>query len=368
MSLLKKFNKKFAFYTALIWLFWIIFYAFLFSFNVNVDFILALFISFYTYVPYILLSILIWLICKKIAFSRFPILIFISIHFILSLLFSVIWLVMIYGFWFLAEGKQIFSTLEQNNSYSATSIIGWQYIFGILIYFIIIGVYYTIIYYQQFKEKALKEAEMKLLTRDAELKALKMQINPHFLFNSLNSINALVTKNPKLARRMIELLSDLFRISLDIKDKILLPLKDELEFAHKFLEIERIRFSDRLKIMEEIDPSLLNKKFPALLLQPLLENCIKHGITKKRGTCSISLKIKKENSKRISCIISNTINKPITAFGQQKGNGLDNIKQRLQLLYNDNYIFSTDNTDTSEFIVKISLPIHKHEENKDNNN
>ncbi len=363
MSLFKKINKKFILYAALIWLFWIIFYAIFFNFNVRLGLLMSLFISFQTYIPFAFLSILIWFICRKIPFSRFPVPIFICIHFFLSLIFSAIWLIIIYGSWFLAEGKQIFSTLGQGSAYSAAEIIGWQYIFGILIYFIIGGVYYTIIYYRQFREKALKETEMKLLTRDAELKALKMQINPHFLFNSLNSINALVTKNPNLARKMIELLSDLFRISLDLEDKIFLSLKDELEFAHKFLEIEKIRFSDRLSITEIIDQNLLNTKFPALILQPLLENCIKHGITKKRGMSSILIKIEKQSINRILCTISNKINKPFSANSIKKGTGLKNIKQRLKLLYDDNFIFSIDHADSNEFIVKISIPILKNEEN-----
>ncbi|MFO7891620.1 MAG: histidine kinase [bacterium] len=323
---------------------------------------MSLFISAQTYIPYVLLSIFIWFICKKIPFGRFSAPIFTTIHFFISLILSVVWLCLIYGPWFLAEGKQIFSTLAQG-SYSATAIIGWQYIFGILIYFIIAGIYYTIIYYRQYKEKALKETEMKLLTRDAELRALKMQINPHFLFNSLNSINALVTKNPKLARKMIEVLSDLFRISLDLKDKILLPLKNELEFAHKYLEIEKIRFSDRLTIQEDIDYSLLDKKFPALILQPLLENCIKHGITEKRGKCSILMKIVLENSNQIQCYISNTVKNSVTSHKIKQGTGLKNIQHRLRLLYDDNYMFFIDNADSDKFIVKMIIPIYKDEKN-----
>jgi len=355
MSLIQKINKKFILYAFIIWIFWIIFYAFLFSFNVRIGFLMSLFISAQTYIPYVFLSIFIWYICKIIPFGKFSAPVFIIFHFIISLLLSVVWLCLIYVPWFLAEGKQIFSTLTQGN-YSATAIIGWQYIFGILIYFIIAGIYYTIIYYRQYKEKVFVEAEMKLLTRDAELRALKMQINPHFLFNSLNSINALVTKNPKLARKMIELLSDLFRISLDLKDKILLPLKNELEFAHKFLAIEKIRFSDRLIIHEDIDSSLLDKKFPALILQPLLENCIKHGITEKRGKCSIVMEIKPENSDRIQCLISNTGKNTITVNKIKHGTGLKNIQHRLRLLYDNNYMFFIDNAVSDKFTVKIIIP------------
>lgn len=350
-------NKlKFFIYGFLFWTAWVFLYSLALTIQGQIpSWWIALFSSAVYNYTYGLFSIAIWFICKKISITRFHPVSLVIIHFLLSVFFSAMWLFLVYGSWYLQEGKVIFEIVHFNE------IVSWQFLFGMMTYLLVAGIFYTIIYYQQFQEKTIREAEMKLLTRDAELKALKMQINPHFLFNSLNSINALVTKNPTLARKMIEVLSDLFRISLDLKDKILLTVKDELEFAHKYLEIEKIRFSDRLTIREDIDSSLLDKQFPALILQPLLENCIKHGITEKRGKCSIFIKIFKNNSDCITCIISNTINKPISRQNIQQGTGLKNIKHRLRLLFDNNYIFSLDNADSKEFVVKISIPIIKDE-------
>ena len=249
---------------------------------------------------------------------------------------------------------------------AAEMIIGWQYIFGILIYFIITGIYYTIIFYRKFREKELNEAHMQLLTRDAQLKALKMQINPHFLFNSLNSINALVTTDPKLARKMIELLSDLFRISLYHREKIFLPVKQELSFAHKYLEIESIRFSDRLSVTEDIDESLTDALFPALTLQPLLENAVKHGIAKSRGNSTISIILQSTPDKMITCTISNTVDLNSPVQMEKIGTGLENIRRRLRLLYGENHEFTAELAHGNIFIVTFRIP-EKYDDQGNNN-
>ena len=134
-------------------------------------------------------------------------------------------------------------------------VIGWQFLFGMVQCFFVAGIFYTITYYRNLKQKEMEQAELKILTRDAELKALKLQINPHFLFNSLNSINALVTKDGTLARKMISQLSELLRMSLESDDKLLIPLKEELDLLHTYLSIEQVRFGDKMTIKEEIDPA-----------------------------------------------------------------------------------------------------------------
>lgn len=349
------------FYGFLIWTLWIIFYAIFFMIQIRYSWDIALIASAGTYYPFALLSIVIWIICRKIPFDKYPPIVLIFIHFLFSMFLSALWLFTSYGLWYLQEGSEIFTYLGSysNNIGGARVVIGWQFLFGMITYLLIAGIFYTIIYYKQFREKQLQEAELKLLTRDAELKALKMQIHPHFLFNSLNSINALVTRNPKQTREMIAKLSELLRVSLESRDKMLVPLKEELEFVHLYLEIEKIRFSDRMEVEEEIDPELLDVPFPAMVLQPLLENAVIYGVSEYRGMGRIRLLMKKEDH-RLCCIVTNTVAKKQTrGRSKSKGNGtgLENIRRRLNLFYSGNHDFKTGYPESGRFEVRLSIPM-----------
>lgn len=203
----KQSKSKMKWWAFSLWTCWVLFYAVVMYFQVGeMPFIFALISSANFNYIFALLSIVVWHICKKIPYDAIHPIFFILIHFALSAILSAIWLFMAYGFWYLGEGNIIFERIN------IRSIIGWQFLFGMVQYFFVAGIYYTIIYYRNFKEKQIEEAELKILTRDAELKALKLQMNPHFLFNTLNSINALVTQNPELARKMISQLSELLRV------------------------------------------------------------------------------------------------------------------------------------------------------------
>ena len=306
----------------------------------------------YNYI-YAALSILIWIICKKVLFEEVNKILFISFHFILAILFSALWLFIVYGLWYLAQGEIIFKIVR------IREIIGWQYSFGVLTYILIAGIFYTVIYYRNYKQKQIEEAELKILTRDAELKALKLQMNPHFLFNSLNSINALITRNPGLARKMISKLSELLRMSLESHEKLMIPLKEELDLVHTYLAIEQIRFKDKMVFKEKVDPDLLTKPFPAMLLQPLIENAVKHGIANSRTGGTIELSIKKVN-KQIVCSVTNCLADRINLASSNNQNGMsfNNIQQRLDRMYGDNYHWEIDRAQANVFKVIFRIPIN----------
>jgi len=336
-----------------LWTGWVFFYGLVMYFQIGeIPWYGALFSSaFYNYV-FTILSIFIWFICKKLPFEKIPIVIFFLFHFFLGIFFTALWLFIFYGLWYWAMGAIIFEMVRFRE------IIGWQFLFGMVQYFLVAGIYYTIIYYQNYRQIQLDEAEYKLLLRDAELKALKLQMNPHFLFNSLNSINALITQNPALSRKMISQLSDLLRMSLKSHDKLLIPLKEELDLVHTYLQIEQIRFEDKMKFQEEIDPELLTQPFPAMLLQPLLENAVKHGIANSRKGGIVLLRIKNlkvsfqitvQNQAYDSELISQnaTIN---------NGTGITNIRQRLDRLYGEDYQLEIDQAQTNVYRVCLELP------------
>lgn len=335
----------------LVWTLWMVFYAVVMNWQIpEINFLISLFSSAnYNYI-FAVLSIFIWTICRKLPFDKIPISLLIAIHFLLAIVFSLTWLAIVYGLWVWWQGKEVLELME------VRSYFGWQVLFGMMTYFFVVGIFYTIIYYRTYKQKQLDEAELKILTRDAELKALKLQMNPHFLFNSLNAINALVTSDPALARKMMSRLSELLRCSLQSKDKLLIPLREELNIVHKYLDIEQVRFQDRMVYHEEIDPALLPRSFPAMLLQPLVENAVRHGIANNRDGGTIELRIK-EQHERLVLTVENSSASPLVKKTSANGTGLPNIRRRLDILYGQNYSWTIDDSDPLRYRVTIELPI-----------
>jgi two-component system LytT family sensor kinase len=342
------------FWAILLCTIWVLFYALVMHLQVGaISFWVALIASAnYNYL-FGFVSILIWLLCKKIPFDQTNKILFFSLHFLAAIFCSALWLFISYGFWYLSEGERIFEQVD------VRGIIGWQFLFGMIQCFFVAGIFYTIIYHRDLKQKEIEQAELKILTRDAELKALKLQMNPHFLFNSLNSINALVTKNPALARKMISQLSELLRMSLESHDKLLIPLKEELDLVHTYLSIEQMRFGDKMVVREEIDPELLTRPFPAMLLQPLLENAVKYGIANTRTGGTISLSIQKQDRFLIGSVIneSNDTNLKVPSSISNNGISLHNIRQRLDRMYSENYSWQIDVSEPNKFKVEFKLSL-----------
>src|SRR5436309_4402072 len=150
---------------------------------------------------------------------------------------------------------------------------------GVLLYLLSVAFHYVLIAMEDSRHAEAQAVEARVLARESELKALKAQVNPHFLFNSLNSISALTTIDPSRAREMCLLLADFLRKTLGLGEKIAIPLEDELSLVHSFLSVEKIRFGSRFNLEEQIHPEALDCLVPPLLLQPLLENAVSHGIS-----------------------------------------------------------------------------------------
>jgi len=347
-------KQKIAKNAFLLWTGWVLFYALIMYFQVPEIPMVSAIASSMTYnYTYGLLSIIIWHICKRVPYTSSKAVSFIALHFVLAVLFSAMWLTLAYTWWYLFLGREVFDLVGFKN------IIGWQFISGVTIYFLVCGIFYTIIYYKQFRDKELRETELKTLTRDAELQALKMQVNPHFLFNSLNSINALITKNPDRARKMMTLLSDLLRASLETQGKSKIRLGEELRLLHQFLAIEKIRFGDRMDVQEDIESGLSPCMVPAMLLQPLLENSVKHGIASQRCKGWISLHIRAAGKKLRICVANSVKQSSWPDSGSHAGTGLDNIRRRLELIYENAFTFSVSSPSPSEFKVEITLPLEQ---------
>jgi len=159
-----------------------------------------------------------------------------------------------------------------------------------LVYWVIVGAMQAYRYYERYLSSELHLARMERSFTEARLNALRMQLDPHFLFNALNTISSQVERDPKLTRRMIEHLGDLLRRSIETKNRQEIPLAEEIEFLAPYLEIQKIRFGEKLKIEIQIEPEVQNSTVPSLILQPLVENAIRHGISHRAsgGTVIVS--------------------------------------------------------------------------------
>lgn len=206
---------------------------------------------------------------------------------------------------------------------------------------------------EQQEIKNRNEAAEKL-ARETELSKLRQQLQPHFLFNSLNSISALIVIKPELARKMIQQLSDFLRGTLKKDEHQLVTLADELQHLQLYLEIEKVRFGHRLKVVTEQEEACKKMMLPALLLQPVVENAIKFGLYDTTGETTISIKAVAENGSLI--LITENPFDPVTAAPNEgTGFGLRSVKRRLFLLFARNDLVNTSQ-EQHTFITKIKIP------------
>jgi sensor histidine kinase YesM len=233
--------------------------------------------------------------------------------------------------------------------------------YTVLSYIFVIGMMVAsiraLISYFIFKERNLiienenKLSHLRELNAKAELKSLQSQINPHFLYNSLNSIASLAPVDADKTQKMAHSLSDLFKYSINRKGKKMSTVKDEIEMVTSYLDIEKIRFGNRLQFDIQVDKTLLNHEIPLFLIQPLVENAVKHGISQNEGDGKIILIIEKELNQ---LLIKVSDNGPDFPEGLVSGHGLQTVYDLLRLSYGDNA--SLNWTNTPEKIITIAIP------------
>lgn len=209
------------------------------------------------------------------------------------------------------------------------------------------------LYYQNFREKVVKESELKGLIKESELSSLKSQINPHFLFNSLNSISSLTIIKPEKAREMIIKLSDFLRYSISFNEEKFTSLKKELENVNRYLDIEKTRFGKRLKIVSKISEESLEKTLPGLILQPLIENAIKYGVYESIEESEVEI-ITICNADVLRVKIKNSFD-PDIIVEKGEGVGLKNIRGRLNIIYDNNNLMDISISNNT-YEVTISFP------------
>ena len=233
------------------------------------------------------------------------------------------------------------------------------YIDLIIALLIVIAVH-TLLYYQSFRASELAQSSLKTDLAQAQLRALKMQLHPHFLFNTLHSISSLVLEDPPKANSMIARLGDFLRLTIDNSDQQLVTLKEETEFLRCYLDIEQVRFGDRLTVTFELEPQTLSAQVPHLILQPMVENAIQHAIAPRSARGHINIEAKRLNSLLRVAIsdngpgISSNANLP-----WKQGVGLTNVRTRLQQIYGPDFRFELMNTKGGGVTAFMEIPFER---------
>ena len=227
--------------------------------------------------------------------------------------------------------------------------------FSLLIYGVIISVSHAIDYYWKYHERTVHTLELEKHLAEARLQSLLRQLKPHFLFNTLNGIASLMHSDVNAADRMLVRLAELLRLTMNHPGQPLTRLKDEITFIEKYLEIERIRFRNRLSVMVDIDPAALDAQVPSLILQPLVENAIRHGIEPHARPGRIELTVRREPGTVVLTVRDNGAGEPAGGFTRE-GIGLGNTRARLRELYGDRHRFELANHPDGGLIVRVTLP------------
>src|SRR6266481_7915387 len=229
---------------------------------------------------------------------------------------------------------------------------------GVLLYLLSVAFHYVLIAMEDSRHAEAQAVESRVLARDAELKALKAQVNPHFLFNSLNSISALTSVDPAKAREMCILLAEFLRMTLGLGEKSSVPLSEELSLLHRYLAIEKVRFGERLQMQEQIQEESKSIQLPPLLLQPLVENAVTHGIANLPDGGMVRLSGQSHNG-RVSLAIENTFD-PESTPTRKGGLGLKNVRDRLEARYGKEANMGVS-TEDGKFRVELSFPTDSEE-------
>jgi two-component system, LytTR family, sensor histidine kinase AlgZ len=293
-----------------------------------------------------------WYMCLVLPLGSSQTLKIIGKHLAAAIVAGLIWIVLAKGLG-LALGHYFFARVNERLSPQLPLLFG----IGVLLYLLSVSLHYVLFSMESSKEAETREQEALTLARESELKALKAQINPHFLFNSLNSISALATVDGQRARDMCIKLSDFLRTTLKLGEKQRITLADELALAKAYLEVEQVRFGARLRVEMDTDTDCNQCVVPSLLLQPLVENAVKHGIAGLVDGGTIRLEAHCSDG-LLRLKICNEFD-PESPAASRHGLGLRNVRDRLRAIYENSARVDTTAT-SNHFVVELEIPCAEH--------
>jgi two-component system LytT family sensor kinase len=237
------------------------------------------------------------------------------------------------------------------------SVVGARFHWNLLVYFGIVMLSHALHFYRDAREKELQASELESRLVRAQLQALRMQLHPHFLFNALNAISTLVHRDPEAADRMIAELAGLLRLALENPRTHELPLDRELEYLESYLSIEQVRFQDRMKVRYDVDPELRQALVPNLLLQPLVENAVKHGLSRMASAGRIEI-CARADGPQLELIIDDDGPGMPEGGVISEGVGLRNTRGRLDHLYGEEQELCFEESPLGGMRVRVRLPLH----------
>jgi Ca2+/Na+ antiporter len=297
-----------------------------------------------------------WYPCRVTPIERTPLDKLLVTHASAAVIRALLWVLAAWVLaWLLASNVSEFQGLPRRLEHELPVLFGA----GVMLYTLSVFFFYVLLALEASREAEARVLQASMLARDAELRALKAQVNPHFLFNSLNSISALTSSDPSKAREMCILLGDFLRRTLGLGEKQAIPLEEEMSLIRAFLAVEKIRFGARIRMEENIDKEALDVQVPPLLLQPLVENAVVHGIANLVEGGSIRLRAQCANG-GLAIVIENSFD-PDAPPRRRSGVGLANVRQRLAARYGNRASFGASAQGDS-FRVAITLPVERQEQ------
>lgn len=276
------------------------------------------------------------------------------LHLFASLFFSGFWIMLRAA---LAQVERSIAGVPLDFEADFVNLFAKSFHLNLWIYWVILAVSHAFEYYRKFHERELQTSELEKNLTQAKLRALQSQLNPHFLFNTLHTISALMHIDVEKADRTLTKLSDLLRYALDNTDDHEVPLRDELNFLKRYLEIEQTRFGERLNVSMEIPEETLDAQVPNLILQPIVENAIRHGIEPHARAGKIHLSARRENGQLILEVKDN--GGGIRLDNRREGIGTSNTRLRLQQLYGEAQLFELKNAPEGGLLATIRLPFRR---------
>jgi len=301
---------------------------------------------------YAFLCLSAWYLCQSVPWNASRLLWIVLQYLTAALLCGVLWVALVKAWAIALSGIPRLATLDQRVDSALPVLLAT----GVLLYLLSLAVHQILMVLERSRRLEATEMQARILARDSELKALRAQLDPHFLFNSLNSISALTSIDPGKAREMCVLLSDFLRSTTGMGERSVIRFAEELDLARVFLRIEQVRFGSRLRLNEEIGDDCGACLLPPLLLQPLLENAIVHGIANMVEGGAILLQSR--CSAGVLEIAVENIFDPNTPLRRSRGIGLENVRRRLELRFGPRAGLSS-RAQGNHYRVEMFMPVEK---------